>query len=164
MSFILDALKRSEREREETARPNDASPAGDKRPGRGRLWIWIAGAVLSLNALGVAAFFMLPSGGQPKVEIALSPAGTEGGAPAPATGKSTGTELEWALLTARSPGPPGVTPGAPPSPPVLMKDPETAPPPEPVQAAALSEPAQAAALPEPAQPAPSPEPLRISRI
>ena len=147
MSFILDALNRSEREREEAAGVDDAS--GNERPGRRRIWIWIAGAALSLNALGLAAYFMLPSGEQTAVQISLPPAGPEGGAlhppsvpgpdgkqPAPAAPTPPAVpaaedpQQKTAMNTARPTGPP---PAPSPSPPDFMKDPEPAPPPVPAQ-------------------------------
>ena len=153
MSFILDALKRSERERKKAA--GDASGTEGERPGRRRIWIWIAVATLSLNALGLAAFLMFPSGEQTAVQISLSPAGPEGGAlpppsapapagqrPAPSVPAAEVPQPKTAMNTARPTGPPPAPPPAPPSPPDLLKDPEPAPPPEPVPP------------PEPAQPPP----------
>ncbi len=185
MSFILEALRRSERERQEAAGPDDASGTGDKRPGRRRIWFWIAGAALSLNALGLAAFFMLPSGEQPAVEISLPPDGPEDGAlqppsapgpagqppaPAPSAKASEDPETETAMKTARPAGPAP----SPPSPPGLMEGPEPAPPPEPaappaaaLQAAESPQPETSRNMatskprpfgePEPAPPAPGPE-------
>ena len=151
MSFILDALKRSERERKETA--GDASPTGDERPARGRIWIWIAGAALSLNALGLAAYFMLPSGEQPAAEFSLPPAGSEGGAlqaanpsapapagqqPAPAAAAPSvkdpgGPDTETAMVTdepAQAAPPPKTAAEPPPPQPPPMKMPTPAPAPK----------------------------------
>lgn len=180
MSFILDALKKSEREREETTAPNDAYPGGGGRPGRRRMWMWIAGAALSLNALGVATFFLLPSGGQLPVEISLPPAEPEEGAappsapaeaeghpaqaapppPTPSPKAGRGTEVTWAMLTEQPAGPQTAPPAGLPPPPVPVKDPEPAPVPESALPGAPPEPAQPAAPGPSASPAPKPETAR----
>src|ERR1700675_1127463 len=66
MSYILDALKKAEQKRQLAAKvPTLATihrqPAAVRPPIRMRLWPWVAGAVIVVNA-GVATWLLLPAG------------------------------------------------------------------------------------------------------
>jgi len=82
MSFILDALKKSETDRQQQGSAEFASvpvSSGDDGPPR---WLWILGALLLVNIVVVAGLLMRP-GGQPEVQApAPEPAATVATAPA----------------------------------------------------------------------------------
>jgi Type II secretion system protein B len=66
MSYILDALRKAEQKRQLAAKvPTLATvhrhPAAVRPPIRMRLWPWVAGAVIVVNA-GVATWLLLPAG------------------------------------------------------------------------------------------------------
>jgi len=61
MSFILDALKKSETERQRQASPETAyipTSGGNSRPGR---WIWIVGALLLANVVALTFVVLRPA-------------------------------------------------------------------------------------------------------
>lgn len=61
MSYILDALRKAERERHLGQPPNLAIPSAPDRPERQRHWFWLGvGLVLGLNAMLLAAFLIRP--------------------------------------------------------------------------------------------------------
>lgn len=61
MSFILDALKKSEAERQRHAAPGFADiPRGQDRP-RTQTWLWIVGGLLAVNLVVLLAVFLLPA-------------------------------------------------------------------------------------------------------
>ena len=61
MSYILDALRKAERERHLGQPPNLAIPSAPDRPERQRHWFWLGvGLVLGLNAVLLAAFLIRP--------------------------------------------------------------------------------------------------------
>lgn len=60
MSFILDALKKSESDRQRQAHPETAyvpAASEDRRPSR---WIWVVGILLSANMIALAYVLMRP--------------------------------------------------------------------------------------------------------
>jgi len=60
MSFILDALKRSENERQEQASAEFAAvPSSPDTPGTPR-WLWVLGALLAINAVVLLGFMFRP--------------------------------------------------------------------------------------------------------
>lgn len=60
MSFILDALKRSENERQEQAGAEFAAvPSSPDTPGTPR-WLWVLGALLAINAVVLLGFMFRP--------------------------------------------------------------------------------------------------------
>lgn len=60
MSFILDALKKSETERQRQGAPGIASiPETSQKPGNAR-WPWIVGGLLVINLVVLAAIMMRP--------------------------------------------------------------------------------------------------------
>lgn len=81
MSFILDALKKSENARQETAPAEFAgvpsSPGDTRTPG----WLWLLAALLAVNAV-VLAGFLLRSDTPPAVPASLPSASTPGTVPA----------------------------------------------------------------------------------
>ena len=83
MSFILDALKKSENERQDSApaefttvSSNGASPAMPR-------WLWVLGALLAINALVLAFLLLRPDAGPASRPVAAaSPATIETAEPA----------------------------------------------------------------------------------
>ena len=72
MSFILDALKKSENERQQQSDSEFATvPSGTDNPGMPR-WLWVLGALLVVNAVVVTGL-LLRSDGSP-VDTASAPA------------------------------------------------------------------------------------------
>ena len=60
MSFILDALKRSENERQENSEAEFATvPSSPESPAVPR-WLWILGALLAINALVIIGLMLQP--------------------------------------------------------------------------------------------------------
>ena len=67
MSFILDALKKSEAERQRKSVPGFADiPDARSIPGSQRWW-WVVGGLLALNAAVLLGVFYLPAGTEPPV-------------------------------------------------------------------------------------------------
>lgn len=64
MSFILDALKRSEAERQDQAGGEFSSVPAGAEPGRSKLWLWLLGGLLTIN-LAVLVGILLRPGVQP---------------------------------------------------------------------------------------------------
>jgi general secretion pathway protein B len=61
VSFILDALKKSEAERQRHAAPGFADiPRGQDRP-RTQTWLWVVGGLLAVNLVVLLAVFLLPA-------------------------------------------------------------------------------------------------------
>jgi general secretion pathway protein B len=66
MSFILDALKKSEAERQRQNAPGIAGIPQSERRGGSRKWIWILSALLAVNLAVLAGILLRPGGdGQP---------------------------------------------------------------------------------------------------
>ena len=80
MSFSLDALKKSEAERQRQHAPGLAGiPESERRSGSGK-WIWILSALLVVNLAVLAGIFLRPGGnsepvaaGQPGVQQSVPP-------------------------------------------------------------------------------------------
>lgn len=84
MSYILDALRKAERERHLGQPPSLAIPSAPDRPERHRRWFWLgAGLVLGLNAVLLAAFLIRPQ-----------PAAPSGAVPATATSPAAAAPVE----------------------------------------------------------------------
>ena len=84
MSFILDALKKSENERAHNAPPEFATvpPAGDAP--RAPRWLWLLAALLAINVIALTALALRPDRETPNLSVAAeAPAQT-----APATSAS----------------------------------------------------------------------------
>lgn len=77
MSFILDALKKSEAERQRNAAPGFADiPRGQDRP-RSQRWLWVVGGLLAVNLVVLLAVFLLPaSEPDARVPVTASPPAT----------------------------------------------------------------------------------------
>lgn len=74
MSFILDALKKSENERQEQAAPEFATvPSSPDAPAAPR-WLWLLGALLAINAVVIVAFALRPQPIAPVARATLPPA------------------------------------------------------------------------------------------
>lgn len=96
MSFILDALRKSEHERQRQAGPSIAELPIARPAARTPPWVWVAlGALLTVNVIAVAWLVLREPRQEPVVDTA--PAVER---PAPAA-------------TAAAPGEPSATPGAP---------------------------------------------------
>ena len=61
MSFILDALKKSEADRQEKASPGIADVATANAPGSAPRWLWIVFALLGINLVVLMAVLPRPS-------------------------------------------------------------------------------------------------------
>ena len=74
MSFILDALKKSEHERRNKSAPEAADVVPSEAPRSRRLWPWIGAGVLASAALGLTVVLWRPEigGAPPSTEAALS--------------------------------------------------------------------------------------------
>lgn len=91
MSFILDALKKSEAERQRKSVPTFADiPEGRSAP-RSQRWWWVVGGLLALNAAVLVGVFYLPAGSAPpaaeparQADIVPEPAARTGPAETPA--------------------------------------------------------------------------------
>lgn len=83
MSFILDALKKSENQRQEAAPAEFASVPSSPTESRTPTWLWLLGALLVINAI-VLVGFMTRS---PAPEVA-SPSLSAGTLPEPAPARS----------------------------------------------------------------------------
>lgn len=75
MSFILDALKKSEAERQRQAAPGFADiPHGPERP-RPPRWLWVVAGLLAINVVVLLAVFFLPGADTPApIPVAEQPA------------------------------------------------------------------------------------------
>jgi general secretion pathway protein B len=74
MSFILDALKKSEAERQRKSVPTFADiPEGRSAP-RSQRWWWVVGGLLALNAAVLLGVFYLPDEGAPPPEESVQQA------------------------------------------------------------------------------------------
>ena len=72
MSFILDALKKSEAERQRQNAPGIASiPERHKAKTSGK-WIWLVTGLLAVNLLALGALLLWKSGGQAPVETPIA--------------------------------------------------------------------------------------------
>ncbi|MEC5213558.1 general secretion pathway protein B [Polaromonas sp. CG_9.5] len=178
MSYILDALKRADAERQHGTVPSlharqVTTPAVQKTSGaQNRRWL-AAGAVLMLAAAAAAGgwFWRAPSGGAPRqadAQIAMaSPAAVANLPPVPALAPPTPTPLPVPVPVTAAPIPQKSEPAPKPeAPPRRVVAPKPAPPPPAAVAPAAPKsqaettttktiPASASA---PAQPAPAPEP------
>src|SRR2546426_12426617 len=102
MSYILDALRKVERDRQRTRLPLLEELVDASATPRARLWPWLLVSVLLVNAV-VLAVLLVPHGGLGKPERLSPPGGTAARQPA-VTAAALGQE--------ERPGPP-----APPAPP-----------------------------------------------
>ncbi|MDX1509575.1 MAG: general secretion pathway protein GspB, partial [Woeseiaceae bacterium] len=84
MSFILDALRKSENERQQQADAEFATvPSGAESP-RAPKWLWILGALLALNVAVLLGLLLRPDTPAPVVAAPPVPAAQSAAAPVPA--------------------------------------------------------------------------------
>ena len=134
MSYILDALRKAEQKRQLAAKvPTLATvhrqPAAVRPPIRMRLWPWVVGAVIVVNA-GIVTWLLLPSGttstasldrpgsfSTPGTAAPPAPGATAppapGPRPAPLTADGPVPSAPAAPHAPATPGPPGAAPPAP---------------------------------------------------
>jgi general secretion pathway protein B len=67
MSFILDALKKSEAERQRKSVPGFADIPDARSTPRSQRWWWVVGGLLALNAAVLLGVFYLPARTEPPV-------------------------------------------------------------------------------------------------
>jgi general secretion pathway protein B len=92
MSFILDALKKSEAERQRTSTPGIADiPAARLEPRTPR-WLWIVASLLVVN-LTVLAFLVVWFGSEPRPVETITKTLDTPGDPAPAAAQPSFSEL-----------------------------------------------------------------------
>ncbi len=139
MSFILDALKKSETERQQQGGAEFASvPTSDARPRRSA-WIWIVGVLLAVNLAVMLGILLRPAAVEPAATLSELPAPTPAVSGTVATGPaepaaSEQTTFASQVATALETRPQPVTE------PVI----------EPAASPAVAEPAPAVAAPAPA--------------
>ena len=73
MSFILDALKKSESDRQQRAEPENAYVASGYPADTPNRWLWVIGGLLAVNALVLLVFFFRPSPPAPESDLATAP-------------------------------------------------------------------------------------------
>lgn len=115
MSFILDALKKSESERQRKGTPGIASiPESGTQKGGAR-WFWIIAALLAVNLVVLAALFLRPGDGVPAtagqpVPPAVMPRPVEKPAPEPVQDASPAVTGAVPRESADDPSPPPARP------------------------------------------------------
>ena len=73
MSFILDALKKSENERQQNAPPEFATvPAAADTP-RAPRWLWVLAALLAVNVIALTALALRPQPITPSADVVEQP-------------------------------------------------------------------------------------------
>ena len=73
MSFILDALKKSENERQQNAPPEFATvPAAGDAP-RAPRWLWVLAALLAVNVIALIALVLRPQSVAPPAAVVERP-------------------------------------------------------------------------------------------
>lgn len=73
MSFILDALKKSESERQQQGAAEFAGVPTSSGPGRTPRWLWILGLLLAVNLAVLLGLFMRPEARVASVAVEASP-------------------------------------------------------------------------------------------
>jgi len=119
MSYILDALRRADAERERGAVPNIhaqpyAAPAGESETSRSTPpWLWIALALLAVAVLALA--WKLFAGDAPREQVAMVSAAvpTPSPAPSPAPAPTPAPITAPPPAPAQAPAPTAATPAAP---------------------------------------------------
>lgn len=109
MSFILDALKKSESDRQRRDTPGIADVPRAQAPVSGPRWLWVLGILLAGNLVAIAAIFLWPDGQPPgggaTAERVATPAPARAAEPQPGPGVIAVPEPEPqpARATARQP-------------------------------------------------------------
>ena len=65
MSFILDALKKSENERQHNAPTEFATVPSSSEPSRAPRWLWVLGALLAINVIVLLGLLLRPAPSTP---------------------------------------------------------------------------------------------------
>lgn len=138
MSYILDALKKSEAERQQQNLPGFADIPGAARRVSTPVWIWLLAGLLLVNAVVLALLFVNSdsSAGPPRSEAA-APAATSAPAPAevvnavrerPANAQPAAADTDTPAVAVRNtpPAQPAVTRTAPPPAATVTSPPATA--------------------------------------
>ena len=68
MSFILDALKKSEAERQDQAGGEFSSVPAGEEPERSKLWLWLLGGLLAINLAVLVGILLRPDARPPDHE------------------------------------------------------------------------------------------------
>lgn len=83
MSFILDALKKSENDRQDSSPAEFTTVASGGQAPQAPRWLWVLGGLLLINAIVLGLLLLRPDAPPPAVELAPPTP-----APAPATAQS----------------------------------------------------------------------------
>lgn len=85
MSFILDALKKSENERQHNAPTEFATVPSSSEPSRAPRWLWVLGALLAINVIVLTGLLLRPTPSTPARAAApvTAPTGVEPAVKAP---------------------------------------------------------------------------------
>lgn len=102
MSFILDALKKSESERQRRSTPGIADVPESLKRGKAPRWIWALAALLAINAAVLAGLWLKP-GSEPAVAEAES-------RPAPVPGATQADSFSRMVSAARDAATPPAAP------------------------------------------------------
>ena len=73
MSFILDALKKSENDRQDATPAEFTTVASTGDTPSAPVWLWVLGALLAVNAVVLAIFLLRPDAAMPPREAASTP-------------------------------------------------------------------------------------------
>ena len=103
MSFILDALKKSEAERQRQNAPGIASIPQTGRRSSGSKWIWIISALLVVNLVALIGIMLRP--GTSSESIAVNEIATENPAPRSAPARQAPAPATAAPATQSEPAP-----------------------------------------------------------
>ncbi|MEO1244789.1 MAG: general secretion pathway protein GspB [Pseudomonadota bacterium] len=119
MSFILDALKKSENERQQQASAEFAAIPSAPAPAGAPRWIWVLGALLSVNLIAVAATLLWKDDPVPVSTAAPAASSVPVAGTAPAAARtstpdssSSGFAERLNLAPRREPPPAATTPAA----------------------------------------------------
>ncbi|MEO1203575.1 MAG: hypothetical protein AAFX10_12760, partial [Pseudomonadota bacterium] len=78
MSFILDALKKSENDRQDSAPAEFTTVSSSGEPTAAPKWLWVLGALLLLNMVVLAFVLLRPDSPPPAVAAAPAAAPAAG--------------------------------------------------------------------------------------
>jgi general secretion pathway protein B len=99
VSFILDALKKSENDRQDSAPAEFTTVSSSTEPSGAPKWLWVLGGLLLLNAV-ILAFVLLRPDSPPPVVVAPATAPTVVATPAPETAQPVTVAAAPATSTA----------------------------------------------------------------
>jgi general secretion pathway protein B len=124
MSYLLEALRKADAERNLGRVPDLQTAPADSRPARRRLWPWLAGLMLALTANVVVLIVVFQPRLFQRSEPAASPAPAPPAVPAVPSPAGTGAAPQTQPMLA-APSPPALSaiPVAPPVAPTVPRDP-----------------------------------------